>query len=69
MIRCMIELKILLDDTEHSLFEVKLSQMYQKHLFLFFLHAVQWKLLSTPQAFIHYKVVFDSVRLERVPVG
>lgn len=63
MVQCMVELEIVLDDTEHSLFEVKLSQMYQKHLFLF-LHAVQWKLLCTLQAFIHYKVVFDSVRLE-----
>ena len=63
MVQCMVELGIVLDDTEHSLFEVKLSQMYQKRLFLF-LHAVQQKLLCTLQAFIPYKVIFDSVRLE-----
>lgn len=60
---CMVELKIVLDDTGHSLFEAKLSQMYQRHLFLFS-HAVQQKLLHTLQAFTHYEVVFDSVRLE-----
>lgn len=64
MVQCMVELEIVLEDTEHSLFEVKLSQMYQKQLFFFFLHAAQWKLLRTLQALIHYKVVFDSGRLE-----
>lgn len=58
----MVELEIVLDHTEHSLLEVKLSQIYQKQLFFF--HAAQWKLLRTLQALIHYKVLFDSGRLE-----
>lgn len=32
----MVELEIVLDHTEHSLLEVKLSQIYQKQLFFFF---------------------------------
>lgn len=59
----MVELEIVLDHTEHSLLEVKLSQIYQKQLFFFF-YAAQWKLLRTLQALIHYKVLFDSGRLE-----
>lgn len=61
----MVELEIVLDHTEHSLLEVKLSQIYQKQLLLFFFfHAAEWKLLRTLQALIHYKVLFDSGRLE-----
>ena len=66
MVQCMVELKILLDDVEHHLFEVKLSQRYQKHLSL---HAVQQKLLCTLQACVHCNVVSDSVRLQRVLIG